>query len=146
MGRQRAGIAGGYASERTEWAKGTQARWARADIVWAIEAGVHRQSMAMGPSRPYSAAIAWLAGASKNARANRWVASPCWRSETRQEMPATRPSTKTGTKTASATATKTAGSSAHDPGVDVARERSERVAGAGEPAVLPIQLPDAGEI
>src|SRR5947199_3100560 len=38
------------------------------------------------------------------------------------------------------------GSGVHDPGVDVARERSERVARDGEPAVLPIQLPGAGEI
>ncbi|HEY3073381.1 MAG TPA: DUF72 domain-containing protein [Candidatus Limnocylindrales bacterium] len=38
------------------------------------------------------------------------------------------------------------GSGVHDPGVEVARERSERVARDGEPAVLPIQLPGAGEI
>jgi uncharacterized protein YecE (DUF72 family) len=38
------------------------------------------------------------------------------------------------------------GSGAHDPGVEVARERAERVAGDGEPAALPIHLPGAGEI
>ena len=74
--RGRTGIAGGQASERTGWAKRTQARWARTDVVWAIEAEVHGQRMASGPSRPYAAAITRLAGASKNGRTHRSLASP----------------------------------------------------------------------
>src|SRR5439155_19861956 len=39
-----------------------------------------------------------------------------------------------------------AAASAHDPGVEVARARSDLVASAGEPAALPLHPPGAGEI
>src|SRR5438034_1079948 len=50
------------------------------------------------------------------------------------------------TPRSSASALSSSSPSGHDPGVDVARERSEQVTREGEPAVLPIHPSGAGEI
>src|SRR5437667_5907271 len=50
------------------------------------------------------------------------------------------------TPRSSASALSSSSPSGHDPGVDVARERSEQVTREGEPAVLPLHPPGAGGI